>query len=76
MKNFFRFLLALTILICIHTVSMAQPPPPPNGGHGMNGDQVPGAGAPIGEGIFLLLGMAGVYAGKKVYDLRKALKVD
>lgn len=76
MRKYLQLLVALTLLISIHTVSIAQPPPPPNGGHGSNGDQVPGGGAPIGEGMFLLFGLAGLYAGKKVNDLRKPLKVE
>jgi len=75
MRKYFLIFVALTLLISIHTVSNAQPPPPPNG-HGLNNDQVPGGGSPIGEGMFLLFGLAGLYAGKKVYDLRKPLKVE
>lgn len=66
--------LSLAVLIIIHTAALAQPggpPPPPGGGHGGGGNQPPGA--PVGEGIFLLVGLAGLYAGKKVYDSRKPL---
>jgi hypothetical protein len=73
--NILKVCLCLTIFFSIHTVSLAQPPPPPppSIGHGGNGN-VPGSGAPVGEGMFLLIGLAGFYGGKKMYDLRKTLK--
>jgi len=73
--NLLRILFAFTVLFSIHTVSLSQPPPPPppTGGHGQPGNQPPG-GAPIGEGMFLLIGLAGLYGGKKVFNLRKPLK--
>jgi len=71
-----RILFAFTVLFSIHTVSFSQPPPPPPGnGHGQPGNNPPGAGAPIGEGMFLLIGLAGLYGGKKVLNLRKSIKV-
>lgn len=78
MKNKFRILKAfitLALYLSINAVSVAQPPPPPpNGGHGLGSNSPPGAGAPIGDGVFLLVGLAGLYGGKKVFDLRKRLK--
>ena len=72
-----KSIIALTLFISINTFSVAQPPPPPpNLGHGSGGNNPPGAGAPIGEGFYLLLGLAGMYGGKKVYDLRSQLKVN
>jgi len=78
MKKQFRIFTAfitLVLFLSISTISIAQPPPPPppGGGHGQGGNQ-PAGGAPIGEGMFLLIGLAGLYGGKKVYDMRKALK--
>jgi hypothetical protein len=70
-----RFFFALALLTSIHTFSFSQPPPPA-ALHGTSGDAVPGGGgggAPIGEGMFILLGLAGLYGGKKWYDSRKAL---
>ena len=79
MKKQFRllkFFIAFTVLFSIHTVSLSQPPPPPPSiGHGSSGNNPPGAGAPIGEGMFLLIGLAGLYGGKKMLSLRKSLKV-
>jgi hypothetical protein len=54
--------------------SMAQPPPPPlpQTGHGSANNQVPGGGAPVGSGTLLLISLAGLYGGKKVYLVRKS----
>jgi hypothetical protein len=71
-----KVLLAFTVLFSIHAVSFSQPPPPPPSvGHGAPGNSPPGAGAPIGEGMFLLIGLAGLYGGKKILNLRKPGKV-
>jgi len=68
----FTAFVSLALLIGVHTVSVAQPPPPPpGGGHGGGGNQPPGSGAPLGEGVFLLVGLAGLYGGKKAYDMKK-----
>ncbi len=78
MKKHFRLytaILTLVLFTAINTVSMAQPPPPPPDGHGLSGNKSPreANGAPIGEGLFLLIGLAGLYGGKKIYDMRKAV---
>ena len=31
----------------------------------------PGGGAPVGGGLFVLLGLGAAYAGKKIYDFKK-----
>jgi len=70
----FQILLAFAVFFGMHTVSFSQPPPPPPpSGHGLAGNAPPGggSGAPIGEGMLLLIGMAGLYGGKKLLDLRK-----
>ena len=62
------------IFFIVSTVAFAQdPPPPPSGGHGSGSNQNPGGSAPIGSGVALLLSMAAMYGGKKVYDARKKL---
>ncbi len=76
MNKYFKILktfLALALLFSIQTVSFSQPPPPPPPtiGHGAAANQ-PGGGAPIGDGMFFLIGLAGLYGGKKLYDLRKS----
>ena len=66
-----KLLFILTIIVCSQTL-IAQPPPPPSGGHGSNNNQ-PAGGAPIGSGLFILLGLGVAYGGKKVYDMRKEI---
>ena len=64
----------ITLLVIIATVTtinlFAQAPPPPPPAHGATGNQN-GGNAPIGSGIFILLGLGAAYGGKKVYDLKK-----
>lgn len=62
------------LFVTFNMTSIAQPPPPPpNVGHGQGSNSPPGAGAPIGDGIFILLGLAGLYAGKKIFVLRNEM---
>ena len=51
---------------------MAQgpPPPPPGSGHGQSGNQT-GGNAPVGGGLFILLGLGAAYGGKKIYKILK-----
>jgi len=64
----------ITLLIIIASVTttnlLAQVPPPPPPGHGQTGNQT-GGNAPIGGGLFILIGLGAVYGGKKLYDLKK-----
>ena len=48
----------------------SQEPPNPSFEHGLNNDQ-PGGNAPIGGGLFILLGLGAAYGGKKIYDIKK-----
>jgi len=50
--------------------SFAQDAPPPPAEHGQDGNQ-DGRGAPIGGGLFILLGLGAVYGGRKLYQMRK-----
>ncbi len=63
-------------MLCIGTITLitinpltssAQngDPPPPPGEHGQNGNQVPGGGAPIGDGLLLLVAMGTAYGLRK-----------
>ncbi len=50
----------------------AQTAPNPPANHGSNFNQSPsGGGAPIGGGLFILLGLGTAYGGKKLYERRK-----
>jgi len=58
-------LVAGATLISSNINAQTDPPPPPSG-HGESGNQVPGGGAPIGGGLFILLGLGVVYGAKKL----------
>ncbi|MBN2615116.1 MAG: hypothetical protein JXR71_05425 [Bacteroidales bacterium] len=53
----------------IYAQTAAAPPPPSD--HGTSTDQTAGGGAPIGSGLFILLGLAGTYGAIKVYQTKK-----
>ncbi len=65
----------LTIILLIAASAttsnlFAQVPPPPPPGHGSTGNQT-GGNAPIGSGLFILMGLGAAYGGKKIYDSSK-----
>ena len=71
--SFLIIFLALTS----STAVTAQPHPgEQNGGGGVSGSRLgnSSSGAPIGSGTMLLIGLAGLYGGKKVYYMRKSLE--
>ncbi len=65
------FVLILSILLFSSQNVLADPPDPP-ASHGSTSD-VSGGGAPIGGGLFILLGLGAAYGGKKIYDLKKSM---
>jgi hypothetical protein len=66
-------LILLVIIASVTTTNLlAQAPPPPPPGHGSTGNQT-GGNAPIGGGLFILLGLGAAYGGKKIYDIKKAV---
>ena len=66
-----KTLISLLIIIAsVTTTSLfAQVPPPPPPGHGQTGNQT-GGNAPIGGGLFILIGLSAIYGGKKLYDFK------
>ena len=62
--------LFLTLGIQQIQAQTASPPPPPSG-TGASGNSTAGGGAPIGSGLFILLGLAGAYGAFKSYQIRK-----
>jgi len=65
-------ILNLLLVAAFVTLSMgviAQPPPPGNPSSGGGGNTPVGTPSPVGSGMLLLIGMAGLYGGKKVYTL-------
>ena len=69
------YIVSLAIGLSLPMVLSAQNPPHPNGGNNPSGDNNRvGAGAPIGNGTFILLALGLAYAGRKVYTFRKPVE--
>jgi len=69
MKKFIMvFFFAISLLFWSNQI-YAQADPPAD--HGLPGNQS-GGGAPIGGGLFILLGLGAAYGGKKLYDYKKS----
>jgi hypothetical protein len=67
MKKHIKTSISLFLLLFILTFAtpvMAGSPPPPPPAHG-NGGNVPGGGAPIGEGLIILVALGAAYGYKK-----------
>ncbi len=74
MKKFIIPLVLSLVMILTTTDVWSQPPPPPEG-HGETGNQNAGNGAPIGGGLFILLGLGAAYGGRKLYLMNKEEEV-
>ena len=71
-KNIFRILVIIFIVTTVYSVE-AQPPPPPGGGSNTQSSKLNGnggGGAPIGSGLFILLGLGVAYGGRKLYKIK------
>ncbi len=66
------FIIVLMVSIAF-TLEAQGPPPPPGGasGTGQDSGNSQGGNAPIGGGLFILLGLGAAYGGRKLYNLRK-----
>ena len=69
-KDIFKILVVIAFVTSVYSLE-AQPPPPPGGGSNtqvtkLNGN---GGGAPIGSGLFILLGLSAAYGGRKLYKI-------
>jgi uncharacterized protein HemX len=67
-KTIAAFILSSGLLISLPAFA-DDPPPPPT--HGEVGD-IPGGGAPIGEGLLILAVLGAAYGGYKWYKYHKA----
>lgn len=76
MKKIIQILFVSLFLMLGSQQIMAQTgtPPPPPGGTGGSGN-TSGGGAPIGSGLFILIGMVGIYGGVKGYLYMKRGKI-
>lgn len=62
--------LLIVIFLCLSYAVSAQPPNP-NDSNNSSGNKLNGGGAPIGSGLFILLGLGAAYGGKKLYEMKK-----
>lgn len=60
----------LIIIMLMSNPALNQGPPPPPDNHGAGGNTNAGI-APIGGGVFILLGLPALYSEKKAYDSNK-----
>jgi len=77
MKSFIKILTVTAFLFASTSLLQAQAPPHPNNGvapSSSSGNTPVGAGAPIGSGTLLLIGLAGIYGAIKAYPMRKRLE--
>ena len=70
MKNILRTFIVISFLAALPLVSTAQVMAPSDPGSAPQGQPI-GGGAPVGGGLFILLGLGAAYGGKKVYNLNK-----
>jgi hypothetical protein len=71
-NNIIGLFLVLTLFFAA-SVTFAQTDAPPPPGHGTSTQNVPGGGAPVGEGVVLLIAMGAAYGARKVYSMRRKL---
>jgi len=71
-KKLIITLLSIFLSVGINQVTAQTAPNPP--GNGSSGNQSSGGGAPIGGGLFILLGLGAAYGGAKGYKFLKIEK--
>lgn len=76
MKRFKKFIFIISLLLPLlfftnNINAQTGPPPPPGGGHGQHGSH-PGGSAPLGGGLFILMGLGIAYGGKKWQDYKNS----
>lgn len=68
-KSILKIVATAFLLIVMSTAGWSQPPLPAS--HGESGDTPTGGGAPIGDGMFLLLAFSAAYSARKIYSARQ-----
>ncbi len=67
-----RTLLLIITVLCFTLAGVSQPPSPSQSGKSSR--NIPGGGAPIGGGVFILLGLAAVYGVRKYIVVKEELE--
>ena len=72
MKEIILKVWVLTFLLFVIVASAKSQPPPPPATHGLSSNQPSGggSGAPIGDGMFLLIALSAAYGTKKAYTAK------
>lgn len=70
-NNFLRVFAIFVFILFSYSAIAQDPPPPPGAGSNTQVNKLDGRGAPIGSGLFILLGLGAAYGGKKMYDYKK-----
>ncbi len=71
-KNIAKVLILLLLTVSTASVFAQGPPPPPGGNSGStngSGNSL-GSNAPVGSGLFILLGLGAAYGGRKLYQMK------
>jgi len=73
MLKAFVIVLMVSIAYTVEAQAPDGPPPPPGGAGGGTNESgnSQGSQAPIGGGLFILLGLGAAYGGRKVYQIKK-----
>jgi hypothetical protein len=69
-------ILFITALLFIAPLFMFGQNPPLPGDDPVDGQEVPSAGAPVGNGTFILITLAVAYAVRKVYEIRSTSEAE
>ena len=69
-RNLNRLILAVFLFAQPFILWAQTPPDPPGGSPGTGGPGTVGSGAPIGDGVFILLALAMAYTARKIYIMR------
>ncbi|MDD3742237.1 MAG: hypothetical protein PHX54_01275 [Lentimicrobiaceae bacterium] len=74
-KTFLKIFLFSFLFISVQQV-LAQGPPEPPSNPSAGGNEVVGGGAPIGNGLTLLLSLGALYVFRKYYHLRSKVSLE